>query len=297
MPAGVLERLNLDYAGFSKAEKRIARYIIEHYDKAAFMNARQLAEAAEVSESTIIRFAYHLGYSGYPKMRQAIADALQNRMTTVERLDLMDGLSPEEVFRTSFEMDMRNLRMTRDKNTPQLIDAAADVMDGARTVYLLGTRSSWPLVQFADYYLRYMMDNVSLIRFEGSDVYSQTLHAGPDDALLAISFPRYSRMTVDAMQLLKDRGLPIITITDRRGAPPAMLSDYVLLAKSDMNSFVDSFVAPLALINILIIKLGLKRRDILFRNFAELEEAWKKNNTYAAGIDSRNGDSDGDWDE
>lgn len=285
MQTDVLDRIGNSIDRMSKSRKRIAEYILRNCDKAAFMNAPELASAVGVSVPTVVRFASLMGYSGYPEFHRALQYALQNRMTTVQRLSLMSGLTSEEVLSTSFAIDMNNLRATEQANSAELIDTVADVLDSARTLYLLGTRSSWPLIQFIDYYMRYMMSNVAVIRFEGSDVYSQMLSVCSDDVLLTVSFPRYSAATIDVMRYLKPFGLPMITLTDAKSSPPALLSDYVLLARSDMNSFVDSFVAPLALINVLIIKLGLRRKDVLLRNFARLEEVWKEQGTYAAGHD------------
>lgn len=277
----LLDRLNLQYDNLSKCQKRIADYITQHYDKAAFMTAAVLSNTVGVSESTIVRFAYALDYKGYPQMQKELQDVIQNKMTTIQRLKLMEGLSSEEIINASCKTDINNLRVTKERNSSEKIDKVVDILANAKTVYLIGTRSSRPLAEFLEYYMSYMMANVHLIRFSANDIFSQILTANEEDAALALSFPRYSRSTIETMEYLKEKKCPLIAITDNLNAPPALIADYVLTAKSYMSSFVDSFVAPLSIINILIILLGLKKKDILTKNFRELEELWEKNLVYA----------------
>lgn len=282
MNRSVLARINDQYAHFSRGRKRVADYVLVNHNKAAYMTAAELADAIGVSQSTVIRFAAEIGYDGYPAMRDALRDMLHNKLTTVERLNMMDGLSSEEVVHASFNMDMDNLRATEEMNSPQMFDDAVQAICDARIVYLLGTRTSWPLAQFVDFYLRYMMDNVRLLRFENSEVNAQALGCDARDTLLAISFPRYSSRTMEVMEFMKKRGVKIVCITDNPASPAAALADHALFARSHMNSFVDSFVAPLSLINALIVKLGLKHKEPLFANFEQLETLWREAGTYAA---------------
>lgn len=283
----LLDRLNLEYDNLSKCQKRIADYITQHYDKAAFMTAAVLSDTVGVSESTIVRFAYALDYDGYPQMQKELQDVIQNKMTTIQRLKLMEGLSSEEIINASCKTDINNLRVTKERNAPSEIDKVVDILANAHTVYLIGTRSSRPLAEFLEYYMSYMMPNVHLIRFSANDIFSQILTADENDAALAVSFPRYSRSTIETMEFLKEKKCPLIAITDNLNAPPAQLADHVLTAKSYMSSFVDSFVAPLSIINILIILLGLKKKDVLTENFHELEELWEKNRVYAGAKQPR----------
>lgn len=282
-----LDRLNLEYDNMSKGQKRISNYIMQNYDKAAFMTAAVLSDTVGVSESTIVRFAYAMGYEGYPQMQKDLQDVIQNKMTTIQRLRLMEGLSSEEIINASCKTDINNLRVTKEKNSPEKIEKIVDIISEARTVYLLGTRSSGPLVEFLRYYMSYMMNNIRLIRFDVSDVFSQILYANEEDAVIAISFPRYSLTTIDTMESLKEKGCKMIAITDNPAAPPAQISDYTLTAKSYMNSFVDSLVAPLSIINILIILLGLKKKDVLEDNFRKLETMWRIKGIYANGNNER----------
>ena len=254
------------------------------------MTAAALSETVGVSESTIVRFAYALDYDGYPKLQKDLQDVIQNKMTTLQRLRLMEGLSIQEIINASFKTDINNLRVTKERNSTQRFEEIVETIQGAHSIYILGTRSSGPLAEFLQYYMSYMMDNVRLIRFDGSDVFSQTLHANERDVVITISFPRYSARTIELMQSLKEKGCKTVTITDNELSPPAQLSDHVLTAKSYLNSFVDSFVAALSIINVLIVLLGLKNEDVLTENFRELEKLWQANEVYtgngAATVDA-----------
>ncbi|MEG2520091.1 MAG: MurR/RpiR family transcriptional regulator [Christensenellaceae bacterium] len=281
MNNNVMDKIDQEYCKMSKGQKLIAAYILKNYDKAAFMTAATLSDVVGVSESTVVRFAYALDYDGYPKLQKELQEVIQNKLTTVQRLNLMEGLSCEDIINTSFKTDIHNLRITKENMDPQNIEKIVDTIVNARTVYILGTRSSGPLAEFLRYYMTYITENAKLVRFEASDIFSQILNADERDAVIAISFPRYSMRTIEGMEYLKKRGCKLIAITDNKDAPPAVLADYVLTSKSYMNSFVDSFTAPLAVINLLIIMIGLKKKDVLFSNFNKLEELWRENDVYA----------------
>ncbi|MBD5560815.1 MAG: MurR/RpiR family transcriptional regulator [Clostridia bacterium] len=277
----LLDRLTLRYDTFTRQQKRLADYLLLHYREASCMSLSELSERTAVSAPTIVRFAYTIGCSGFPGLVKELQDNLQTKMTTVERLNMMDGLPAEAIVRSSFKTDINNLRITAQQNSAVLIDAVVHVMNSARRLYLVGARSSRPLVEFLDYYLRYMMDNVRVIRFDGSDLYAQTLGADTQDCVVAVCFPRYARQTLSLLRHVRGSGAATVAITDHYTSPPALLCDYALTAKSYMNSFVDSFVAPLALINVLIIRLGLRRRAQLFSNFEQLEGLWRDHEVYA----------------
>lgn len=277
----LLDRINLGYDSLTKKQKRIADYVLRHYREVASMPAAVLSEKTGVSLSTVVRFAYSLGCSGYPALVKELQNDLHAKLTSVERLNMVSGLGSDDVLKASFQTDVNNLRVTAAQNSPVLIDAVIHAMNTARRLYLVGSRSSRPLIEFLDYYLHYMMDNVHMVRCDGPDLYSQTLGADRRDCIVAISFPRYARTTMDVLENVRSSGATIVAITDRYTSPPALLSDYTLTAKSYTNSFVDSFVAPLALINVLIVKLGLRRHAELFANFERLEELWQQQEVYA----------------
>ena len=178
-------------------------------------------------------------------------------------------------------MDIGNIKASLSYITPELMDSLVDSILGANHVYILGTRASAPLAQFLSYYMSYFISNVKLVSFGKSDIYAQALYADKDDIVIGISFPRYSLLTVEGLKHFKSKGCTVVTITDNESAPPAEYSDYTLITKSNMNSFVDSLVAPLSLINVLIILLGLRKKNELVSNFEELERIWNQNAIYA----------------
>lgn len=277
----ILDRIKEEFPRLSKGQRHIADYILKNYDKAAYMTAAVLAKTVGISESTVVRFACALGYDGYPQMQKNFQEVIKNKLTNVQRLELMEGLSLEETIDEVFRMDIANLKNTREILNPQTLKQVVEKIANARTVYILGTRSSSPLAQFLQYYMSYIIDNVKFINHGLNDIYSQALHADERDVVIGISYPRYSKITVDGMEYFRSKKCCVVAITDNMEAPPAKLADYTLLAKSHMHSFVDSFVAPLSLINMLIILLGLKKKDELVNNFTELENTWQTLNIYA----------------
>ncbi len=281
MQNNIMDRISKEFDHMSKGQKLIAQYILDNYDKAAFMTASALSDTVGISESTIVRFAYALGYAGYPQLQKDLQEVIQNKMTTAQRLNMMEGLSVEDIIHASFKTDFNNMRVTKENIDPDMLEKIVNVISSARMIYILGTRSSGPLAEFFRYYMSYIKDNIRMVRYDGGDIFSQILHADERDAVLAISFPRYSMQTIETMHYLKRQGCKIISITDSVESPPAKISEYVLTAKSYMNSFVDSFTAPLSIINLLIIMIGLKNKEVLFRNFNKLEELWESNDVYA----------------
>ena len=277
----IIDRINLEFKSMSKGQKQIANYILHNYEKAAFMTAAALANIVGISESTVVRFAYVLGYEGYPELQKDFQEVIKNKLTNVQRLELMEGLSSKEIIETAFKMDINNIKSTQADIAPELMDKVVDSILGANTVYVLGTRASEPLARFLAYYMGYFVSNIKMINFGLSDIYAQALYAGERDIVIGISFPRYSLLTVEGLGYFKSKGCTVVTITDSDTSPPAMYSDYNLNTKSNMNSFVDSLVAPLSLINVLIILLGLRKKNELVSNFENLEHIWHSHTIYA----------------
>lgn len=284
-----MDRIRTGRASLPAQQKRVVDFLIAHYPRSASMTAEELGLHTGVSKATITRTAYKLGCDGLPGLQRELHESLPSRLTTVERLNMLDGLDSEAVTAASFETDIRNLRTTAAQNSAVLIDAVVHRMDSARNVYLAGSRSSRPLVEFLEYYLRYILDNVRMIRPDGPDVYAQMLSMEAGDCVFAVCFPRYSAYTLEWLEYAKTTGADLIVLTDQYMAPPALLSDYTLTARSHMSSFVDSFVAPLALINVLIMKLGLKRRARLNANFERLEALWQQHDIYARPENAEDG--------
>lgn len=272
----------------SKGQKQIARYIVEHYDKAAFMTAAKLGQAVGVSESTVVRFAAELGYEGYPQLQRSLQELIRNRLTTVQRMELTgEQLGDGDLLDRVLTMDIDKIRRTLEEISRTEFSAAVDSMLSARTIYILGIRSSSSLASFLAFYFNHIFDNVRLVTSAStSDVFEQLLNLGKGDVFFGISFPRYSKRTLTAMKFAKEREATTIALTDSSLSPIAELADIHLYARSEMASFVDSLVAPLSLINALIVAVGIKRRDETSRAYAELERIWDRYEVYTKADDN-----------
>lgn len=282
MEKDVLAVIENGSAGFSKGQRRIAKYILENYDKAAFMTAGRLGVTVGVSESTVVRFAAELGYDGYPGMRKALQEMIRNRLTSVQRIEVAKELIDDSnVLEAVLSADMEKLQKTIEEIDSASFDAAVDAIINAKHVYIVGMRSSTALASFMGYYLNILRDNVYLLHDTAvSEIYEQVLRIGEGDVFIAMSYPRYSTRTVKAMRFVKSAGATTIGLTDGDSSPLVELSDILLYAKSDMVSFLDSLIAPLSLINALIVSIGLRSKDALSDTFKRLETIWSENDVY-----------------
>ncbi|MBP8639523.1 MAG: MurR/RpiR family transcriptional regulator [Oscillospiraceae bacterium] len=267
---------------YSKGQRRIAKYILENYDKAAFMTAGKLGVTVGVSESTVVRFAAELGYDGYPGMRKALQEIIRNRLTSVQRIEVAkDMINGSNVLKAVLNADMEKLEKTIDEIDTISFDAAVDAIISAKHVYIVGMRSSATLSSFMGYYLNLLRDNVHLLHDTAvSEVYEQVIRINEGDVFIAMSYPRYSSRTVKAMRFAKEAGATTISLTDGESSPLVKISDITLFARSDMVSFLDSLVAPLSLINALIVSIGLRSNDALSDTFKRLETVWTENEVY-----------------
>ncbi len=278
----ILSVLEQRMASFSKGQRTIARYILGNYDKAAFMTAARMGEAVGVSESTVVRFAVELGYRGYPGMKKALQEVVRNRLTSVERIEAAEStIGTQDVLKAVLRADINNLQATLEEVDQASFNAAVDLILSAKRVYVIGMRTSTTLAHFLGIYLNLLQDNVQVIQdTTAMEVYEQMLRVERDDLVIGISFPRYSNRTVNAMKFARDSGASTLGITDGKASPLHEISDVCLYAKSEMVSFLDSLVAPLGLINALIVALGIRNRDQTFETFQRLESIWTEYGVY-----------------
>jgi len=278
----LMGRLQNQLAGFSKGQKRIAKFILEHYDKAAFLTAGRLGAIVGVSESTVVRFAMELGYDGYPHLQRALQEMVRSKLTAVQRMEVStDRLGGRGVLRSVLHTDMDMIRMTLDELDQDAFQHAVDALTHARRIYIIGVRSASVLAGFVGFYFRLLFDNVLLVHTSSvNEISEQMLRIGPADVLLGISFPRYSRRTLRAMKYAEDCGAQVIALTDSKLSPLARVADHVLLAQSDMESFVDSLVAPLSVLNALIVAVGMSRKTEVEQTFRRLERIWEEYDVY-----------------
>lgn len=285
----LIQRLNQSGKKLSKSHRRIAECIISHYDKAAFMTASRLGEYVGVSESTVVRFASALGYDGYPQLQKALQELIRHRLTAAQRFEMTSDLTGAQVLGKVLKADMQNIRATIDEVDEALFEGVVEQILNSRSIYVLGLRSSAPLAQFLAHYLNFVFSNVHLVSSGISDVFEQLSRIGEDDLLIGISFPRYSSRTIEAMHYAKQRGAKLVAITDGPLSPLNAAADLCLTAKSDMASFVDSLVAPLSLINALIVALSQRRRQQVTAYFDEMEDIWDKYHVYLGKDRDKNG--------
>ena len=286
----LITKIQSELPGFSKGQKQIARFILENYDKAAFMTASRLGVTVGVSESTVVRFATELGYDGYPHLQRALQEMIRNKLTSVQRMEVAgDRMGGRDVLQTVLHADTDMIRVTLDEIDRDAFQGAVDALMGAKRIYILGVRSSSALASFLGFYFNLLFENVTLVHTNSvSEIFEQVLRVGPGDVLFGISFPRYSKRTLSAMKYARDRGARVIALTDSQLSPLARVADHVLLARSDMASFVDSLVAPLSVINALIVAVGMSRRDEIEQTFNKLERIWEEYDVYEKPEDDIN---------
>ncbi len=276
----LIQRLNQSGKKLSKSHRRIAECIVSHYDKAAFMTASRLGEYVGVSESTVVRFASALGYDGYPQLQRALQELIRHRLTASQRFEMTSDMDQSQVLSKVLKADMQNIRTTIDELDEKVFENVVQSLLQARNIYVLGLRSSAPLAQFFAHYLNFIFSNVQTVTSGVSDIFEQLARIGEDDVLVCISFPRYSSRIIEAMDFAKSRGAQLIAITDGPLSPLHSASDFCLTAKSDMASFVDSLVAPLSLINALIVALSQCKRQQVSAYFEQMERIWDEYHVY-----------------
>ncbi|KOF56971.1 MULTISPECIES: MurR/RpiR family transcriptional regulator [Clostridium] len=278
----LMRTIQIKFPRLSKGQKLIAEYILKHYDKAAFMTASKLGISVGVSESTVVRFANELGFSGYPKLQKALQELIKNKLTTVQRIELSNAfISEEDSLKGVLKADMENIRVTLEKINQNTFNEVINSIFAAKRIYIIGLRSSTALSEFLGFYLNLILDNVHVINYGISDIFEQIINISSDDLLIGIGFPRYAARTIEALSFAKSRSTKVVAITDSLLSPLATEADYTLIAQSNMASFVDSLVAPLSVINALIVAVGLKEKHKISKTFSDLENIWEEYRVYS----------------
>lgn len=282
MSNDILSILQAKAPTFSKGQRLIARYITESYDKAAFMTANKLGKTVGVSESTVVRFAVDLGFDGYPSMQKAMQEMVLNRLTSVQRIEVAnDRIGNQDVVSMVIQSDMEKLRRTGETVDRDEFRSAVKAILCAKRVFILGVRSAAPLANFLGYYLNYMFNNVHIVTTSGTgEMFERIVGVGPEDVVIAFSFPRYSTSTVKGAQYCRSTGATVIGMTDSKLSPLGQNCDHVLVTKSDMVSLVDSLVAPLSVVNALVVAIAAQREEELAKTFSSLEHIWEEYNVY-----------------
>lgn len=289
----LMNRINERYGDMSKGQKMIAAYITDYYDKAVFLTAAKLGEAVGVSESTVVRFAMHLGYRGYPQFQQALAELVRGKLDSVQRMENVYGrITQSEILTTVLKSDAKRIQDTLEMIDEDAFDMAVDSILHARHIYVIGIRSCAPMAEFLVFYLNIMFDNVRLVHTNSSsELFEQMMYIDREDVIIGISFPRYSMRVLKAMELANNRNARVITLTDSVHSPMNLYSSCNLVAHSDMSSIVDSLVAPLSVINALIMALCMKRQKKVVKNLEMVEQLWEEYQVYGSDEIDYIGDS------
>ncbi len=278
----LLEKISQLMPSFTKGQRKLAEYILENYETAAFLTAARLGEKVGVSESTAVRFATMLGYDGYPELQEAMASLLKRRLSSVEKIEAATGdIEQSKVLSYVLSADAEKIKLTMEGIEPAVFDLAVDMLDAARHVYIIGVRSCAPLAEFLGFYLRLIHDNVRMVTTNSaSEMFEQLLCVSEEDVVVGISFPRYSMRTLKCMEFANNRNARVVAITDSKNSPMSLYSSCNLLARSDMTSIVDSLVAPMSVINALIVALCLRNKEKVVSNLEQLEQVWEDYQVY-----------------
>ncbi len=278
----LLNKIQVNMKGFSKGQKLIANYIIDHYDKAAFMTAATLGDVVGVSESTVVRFAVELGFDGYPKLQKLLQELIKSKLTSLQRIEVSSNrISEDNILKSVLQSDMDKIKITLAEVDQKTFNKVVENILKAKKIYILGVRSSAPLASFLGFYFNLIFDNIRLVHTTSvSEMFEQIIRVSKDDLVIGISFPRYSKRTIKAMEYVKSQGATVIAITDSIESPLAKTAHHSLIARSDMASFVDSLVAPLSIINALIVAVGASRKEEIYATFERLEKIWDEYQVY-----------------
>ena len=279
----LLIRIDERYPKFSKGQKRLADYIKENYDKAAFLTAAKMGEAVGVSESTVVRFATQLGYKGYPEFQKALGELVRTKLNSIQRMEVTYGrISQGEILTSVLQADIEKIKLTMGSMDQEAFEMAVDTILKAKRIYVIGIRSCAPLASFLSYYLQLICENVTLVNTNSSsEIFEQLIRIGQDDVVIGISFPRYSMRTLKALEFANNRNAKVITLTDSVHSPMNLYSSCNLIARSDMASIVDSLVAPLSVINALVVALCMKKQKEVVATLETLEKIWDEYQVYS----------------
>jgi len=277
-----LSRMNRQFRSFSKGQKKLAAYINDNYDKAAFLTAAKLGKVVGVSESTVVRFAVTLGYKGYPEFQKALEELVRTKLNSIQRMEVTYGNVPQsKILETVLQSDIDKIKLTLEHIDHEAFELAVNMTLKAKRIYVIGIRSCAPLASFLSFYLNLLFDDVHLLQTSSaSELFEQMIHIGEKDVIIGISFPRYSMRTLKAMEFANKRSAKVITLTDSIHSPMNLYSSCNLIARSDMASIVDSLVAPLSVVNALVVALCMKKQTEVVKTLESLEQIWDEYQVY-----------------
>jgi len=280
----LLNKIDKNYEQMSKGQKLLADYILKNYDKAVFLTAAKLGKVVEVSESTVVRFATQLGYQGYPGFQKALEELVRNKLNSIQRMEVTYGrISQSEILASVLQSDIEKIKLTLANMDQNAFELAVDTILNAKRIYVVGIRSCAPLANFLSFYLNLIFDNVTSVHTNSSsEIFEQLIRIGAEDVIIGISFPRYSMRTLKALEFASNRKAKVITLTDSVHSPMTLYSSCNLIARSDMASIVDSLVAPLSVVNALVVALCMKKQKDVIATLETLEQIWDEYQVYSS---------------
>ncbi len=279
----LLQKLDEKYTRLSKGQKKLADYIRQEYDKAAFLTAAKMGEVVGVSESTVVRFAMTLGYKGYPEFQKALEELVRTKLNSIQRMEVTYGrISQGEILASVLQSDIDKIKLTMGSVDQEAFEVSVDTILNARRIYVIGIRSCAPLASFLSYYLHLICEDVTLVNsINYSEIFEQLIRIDKEDVVIGISFPRYSMRTLKALEFASNRSAKVITLTDSVHSPINLYSSCNLIARSDMASIVDSLVAPLSVVNALVVALCMKKQNEVVATLETLEQIWDEYEVYS----------------
>lgn len=280
----LLNKIDKNYEQMSKGQKLLADYILKNYDKAVFLTAAKLGKVVGVSESTVVRFATQLGYQGYPGFQKALEELVRNKLNSIQRMEVTYGrISQSEILASVLQSDIEKIKLTLANMDQNAFELAVDTILNAKRIYVVGIRSCAPLANFLSFYLNLIFDNVTSVHTNSSsEIFEQLIRIGAEDVIIGISFPRYSMRTLKALEFASNRKAKVITLTDSVHSPMTLYSSCNLIARSDMASVVDSLVAPLSVVNALVVALCMKKQKDVIATLETLEQIWDEYQVYSS---------------
>ena len=280
----LLNKIDKNYEQMSKGQKLLADYILKNYDKAVFLTAAKLGKVVGVSESTVVRFATQLGYQGYPGFQKALEELVRNKLNSIQRMEVTYGrISQSEILASVLQSKIKKIKLTLANMDQNAFELAADAILNAKRIYVVGIRSCAPLANFLSFYLNLIFDNVTSVHTNSSsEIFEQLIRIGAEDVIIGISFPRYSMRTLKALEFASNRKAKVITLTDSVHSPMTLYSSCNLIARSDMASIVDSLVAPLSVVNALVVALCMKKQKDVIATLETLEQIWDEYQVYSS---------------
>ena len=280
----LLNKIDKNYEQMSKGQKLLADYILKNYDKAVFLTAAKLGKVVGVSESTVVRFATQLGYQGYPGFQKALEELVRNKLNSIQRMEVTYGrISQSEILASVLQSDIEKIKLTLANMDQNAFELAVDTILNAKRIYVVGIRSCAPLANFLSFYLNLIFANVTSVHTNSSsEIFEQLIRIGAEDVIIGISFPRYSMRTLKALEFASNRKAKVITLTDSVHSPMTLYSSCNLIARSDMASIVDSLVAPLSVVNALVVALCMKKQKDVIATLETLEQIWDEYQLYSS---------------